>query len=118
MILIGEKINGSIPSVKAAIAARDEAFIRRCVSAQEEAGAHFIDCAPGTSPDLEYDTMCWLIGLIQETTELPICVDSPNAHLLARILDEDIVRRPGMINSVNEEADKCEILFPRIAGTD
>lgn len=118
MIIIGEKINGAIPAVKAAIAARDEAVIRQRAEMQVKAGAHYIDCAPSTVPELEYDAMVWLIGLIQDTTDTPICIDSPDAKLLARILEEGHIRRPGMVNSVNEEGDKCERIFPLIAGTD
>ena len=118
MIIIGEKINGAIPSVKAAIAERNADLIRQRAAAQDQAGAHYIDCAPSTVPELEYEAMVWLIGLIQEVTEKPLCIDSPDARLLARILEEDHVKKPGMVNSVNEEGDKCEIIFPMIAGTD
>ena len=118
MIIIGEKINGAIPSVKQAIAQRDEELIRQRALAQAEAGAHFLDCAPSTATELEYDAMCWLIDTIQAVTPVPLCIDSPNARLLARILEEGRLARPGMVNSVNEEGDKCEIIFPLIAGTD
>ena len=118
MIIIGEKINGAIPSVKQAIANRDAEFIRQRAIAQTQAGAHFIDCAPSTAPELEYDAMVWLIEQIQAVTETPICIDSPNAKLLARILEEGHVKKPGMVNSVNEEGDKCETIFPIIAGTE
>ena len=118
MIIIGEKINGAIPSVRDAIAARDEELIRQRAVAQAQAGADFIDCAPSTAPELEYDAMAWLIGVIEQATDKPICIDSPNAALLARVLDEGLVRRPGMVNSVNEEGTKCETIFPLIAGTE
>ena len=118
MIIIGEKINGAIPSVKAAIAARDADLIRQRAVLQDQAGAHYIDCAPSTAPELEYDAMVWLIGQIQAVSQKPLCIDSPNARLLARIIEEGHVLKPGMVNSVNEEGDKCEIIFPLIAGTD
>ena len=118
MIIIGEKINGAIPSVKEAIANRDAEFIRQRAIAQDQAGADFIDCAPSTAPELEYDAMVWLIEQIQAVTEKPLCIDSPDAKLLARILQEGHVKKPGMVNSVNEEGTKCEIIFPIIAGTD
>ena len=118
MIVIGEKINGAIPAVKEAIRQRDAELIRARAAAQAEAGADFIDCAPSTAPELEYDAMVWLIDQIQAVTDRPIAIDSPSAALLARILEEGLVQRPGMVNSVNEEGDKCEILFPLIAGTD
>ena len=116
MIIIGEKINGAIPSIKQAIADHNEALIKERTIAQTEAGANFLDCAPSTATALEYETMCWLIDLMQSVSETPLCIDSPNAHLLARILNEGRVARPGMVNSVNEEGDKCETIFPLIAG--
>lgn len=118
MIIIGEKINGAIPSIKQAISEKNEDLIKTRTLAQVEAGAHFLDCAPSTAPEIEYDTMNWLIDLMQGVTDTPLCIDSPNAKLLARILEEGKVKRPGMVNSVNEEGDKCETIFPIIAGTD
>jgi len=118
MIIIGEKINGAIPSIKAAISKYDSELIKAKAIAQADAGAHFIDCAPSTTTDIEYETMLWLIGLIQEVTDKPICIDSPNAELLKRVLKEEHVSRPGMVNSVSEEGTKCETIFPVIAGTD
>ena len=44
MIIIGEKINGSIPVVAKAIAERDAEFIKARAVAQANAGATFIDC--------------------------------------------------------------------------
>ena len=117
MIIIGEKINGAIPAVKQAIAERNEAVIIERTLSQVKAGAHFLDCAPSTTPDLEYDAMVWLIDVMQSCTDVPLCIDSPDARLLARILEEGHLKRPGMVNSVNEEGDKCEIIFPLIAGT-
>lgn len=118
MIIIGEKINGAIPSIKQAIAERNEALIVERTVAQANAGANFLDCAPSTATEIEYDTMVWLIGLMQGATDVPLCIDSPNAALLARIIEEGHLKRPGMVNSVNEEGTKCETIFPLITGTD
>ncbi len=118
MIIIGEKINGAIPSVKQAIGERNAALIQERTLAQAEAGADFLDCAPSTSTDVEYETMLWLIETMQAVTKVPLCIDSPDAGLLRRILEEGHVKQPGMVNSVNEEGTKCETIFPLIAGTD
>lgn len=118
MIIIGEKINGAIPSVREAVASREAALIRSRAAEQAEAGADFIDCAPSTAPELEYDAMVWLIDQIQAVTDRPICIDSPDPELLARIITEGHLKKPGMVNSVNEEGSKCEIIFPLIANTD
>lgn len=118
MIIIGEKINGSIPAVGSAIAERDDEIIRARVRAQVAAGADFIDCAASTESELEYDAMRWLIDIIQSETDIPVCIDSPDAALLARLIEEGVLNRPGMVNSVSLEGDKCELIFPLIAGTD
>ena len=117
MIIIGEKINGAIPSVKQAIAERNEALIIERTLAQAEAGANFLDCATSTATEIEYETMVWLIDIMQGCTDVPLCIDSPNAALLARIIEEGHLKKPGMVNSVNEEGTKCETIFPLIAGT-
>ena len=117
MIIIGEKINGAIPSIKQAIDEKNEALIIERTLAQAAAGASFLDCAPSTATEIEYETMIWLIGLMQRATDVPLCIDSPNAKLLARVIEEGHLNKPGMVNSVNEEGDKCETIFPLIAGT-
>ena len=117
MIIIGEKINGAIPSIRQAIAEKNEALIVERTLAQVAAGADFLDCAPSTATEIEYDTMVWLIGLMQGCTDTRLCIDSPDAKLLARIIEEGHLKRCGMVNSVNEEGDKCETIFPLIAGT-
>ena len=118
MIIIGEKINGTIPKVKEAIAERNADFIRDRAVTQAEAGASFIDACASVESSKEYDALVWLINIIQDAVDTPIAVDSPNEKLLARIFEEGIVKNPGMLNSVNEEGDKCETIFPLIAGTD
>ena len=42
MIIIGEKINGAIPSIKQAIAEKNEALIIERTLAQANAGANFL----------------------------------------------------------------------------
>ncbi len=118
MIIVGEKINGAIPVVKKAIAERNEKPILRRIRMQEEAGADYLDVAASTSPEEEYDAFVWLLDVIQKNTELPLCIDSPNPKLLRRILEEGLVKKPGLVNSVSMEGEKCDILFPVIAGTE
>lgn len=118
MIIIGEKINGAIPAVGKAIAERNDEVIRARVRAQAAAGADFIDCAASCDTELEYDAMVWLLDIIQQETEIPVCIDSPNAELLARLIREERIKRPGMVNSVSMEGGKCDKIMPLIAGTD
>ena len=110
MIIIGEKINGAIPGVKDAIERHDEEYIKNLAAAQAEAGADYIDVCAGTEPEIEYETMCWLIDLVQSVTETPLCIDSPDPELLVKLFPK--VKKPGLINSISLEGRKCEILLP------
>ena len=76
MIVIGEKINGAIPSVAKAIAERNADWIRNLAKIQTDAGADFIDVCASVKDD-EVEVMHWLIDLVQEVTDPPICIDSP-----------------------------------------
>ncbi|MDR1965087.1 MAG: dihydropteroate synthase, partial [Synergistaceae bacterium] len=86
MIIIGEKINGSIPSTAKAIAERDEGAIRRLARRQAECGADYLDVNAGTAPDLEPDTLRWLLGIVQDEVSVPICIDSSNPNTILELM--------------------------------
>jgi 5-methyltetrahydrofolate--homocysteine methyltransferase len=120
MIIIGEKINGFIPKTLAAIEARDEAYIRLIARAQTEGNADYLDICAGTAPDVERETMEWLIELAQDEVETPLCLDSSDPQVLLDMLRR--VKKPGLLNSVSLEVGddgrtKCEVLFSAIADT-
>ncbi|WP_026395868.1 methyltetrahydrofolate cobalamin methyltransferase [Acetobacterium malicum] len=114
MIIIGEKINGTIPIVKQAIEKRDAAFIADRAIKQTEAGASFIDVCASTAPEYEIDTLKWLIEVVQDATDTPLCIDSPNPYAIEAVFK--YANKPGMINSISEEVDKCEVLLPLLQG--
>ncbi len=112
MIIIGEKINGTIPGVKRAIQERDEEYIVNLAVKQAEAGADYIDICAGTMPEVEIDTLIWLMEIVQEAVEKPLCIDSPNPKAIEAVFDKAKV--PGIINSVSGEEGKCETIFPLV----
>ena len=116
MIIIGEKINGAIPSVAKAIAERDSEFIRSLAVSQAEAGSSYIDICASVEDRIELETLQWLIGLAEEAADVPIAVDSPNAAVCAQAVK--FCSRPGLINSVSCEGNKIDIVFPAIAQTE
>jgi len=116
LIIIGEKINGTIPSVRKAIEEKDEAFIRELAVKQAEAGADYIDVCAGTAPEVEEETLKWLMEIVQDAVDKPLCIDSPNPRTIEKVFK--YARKPGIINSVSEEKNKCEILYPLIQGTE
>lgn len=116
MIIIGEKINGTIPVVKEAIEKRDAAFIADRAIKQAQAGADYIDVCASTAPEIEIDTLKWLMDVVQDTTDVPLSIDSPNPRVIEAVFK--YANKPGLINSISEEGNKCEVLLPLMEGND
>ncbi|MDR2197221.1 MAG: methyltetrahydrofolate cobalamin methyltransferase [Coriobacteriales bacterium] len=116
MIIIGEKINGFIPKTLAAIQEKDADYIRSIAKGQTEGGADYLDICAGVAPELERETMQWLIDITQETVDTPLCLDSSDPQLLMELMP--LAHKPGLINSVSKEEGKTEAVFPVIAGSD
>lgn len=116
MIIIGEKINGALPSVEKAISERDEAFIRELAVRQSECGADYLDICAGCPPSAEMETLDWLIGVAQEAADTPLCVDSPDCDALIYAIKR--VKKPGILNSVSGARGKCEKLLPKAADSE
>lgn len=112
MIIIAEKINGTIPSVGKAIEEHNEEFIRDLAVRQSEAGADYLDVSASTAPEIEEKTMRWLIDIVQEVSDKPLCIDSPDPALLKKLMP--YVKNPGLVNSISLEGDKCDILLPAL----
>jgi 5-methyltetrahydrofolate--homocysteine methyltransferase len=115
MIIIGEKLNGSIPSMGKAIAEKDSALIQDLAKKQAEAGAAFIDVCASVPEERELETLKWMIDLVQEVTGTPVAIDSPSAKICAGAIP--FCKRPGLINSISMEGTKADTVFSVIAGT-
>ena len=116
MIIIAEKINGSIPSMAKYIAERNEEAIKDIAVRQAEQigeSKGFIDVCSSVAPEVEFETMCWLLDLVQGVTDMPISIDSPNAECLVQLLP--YVKKPGLVNSVSGEGNKIDLIFPLLA---
>lgn len=116
MIIIGEKINGAIPSASAMIAGRDADAVGAVAAVQVAAGAHYLDVCSGVSGAEDLDTLLWLIDVVEgavDTAATPLCIDSPDPHVLAAALPH--VAHAGIINSLSLEGDKCDVLLPFMA---
>ena len=114
MIIIGEKINGTIPSAKKILEQRDESKLIDLAQSQARKGADYIDVNVGTgnaSPEEERSSMKWAVNLVQEHTDKGICVDSPDPAVLRAGLEEIDIKR-AMINSTTAETERLEAVIP------
>ncbi|HEY48628.1 MAG TPA: dihydropteroate synthase [Dehalococcoidia bacterium] len=110
MIIVGEKINTSRRSIAEAVEKRDTDFIVGVAREQAEAGANYIDVNAGTFLEQEADCLCWLVETVQNSIDLPLCLDSPNPAALSEAARRH--RGEPMINSISLEADRFQSLLP------
>ncbi len=109
MYIVGELINCTRKKVGAAAAARDAAIIRDVALKQAAAGAHMLDVNGGI-PGQEADVLCWLVDVVQDAVDLPLCLDSSDPDALRAALPR--CRKPAMVNSITDEADRFDRVMP------
>ncbi|VFQ43206.1 dihydropteroate synthase [Desulfoluna butyratoxydans] len=112
--VIGERINTTLKSVKAAVADRDADYIAEDVKKQEAAGATYIDVNAGARIGCEEEDMRWLLGVVQEATSLPLCLDSPDPAILE--MAYGLAAQKPMINSISLETDRFEPMMAFFKG--
>jgi cobalamin-dependent methionine synthase I len=110
MIIVGEKINTSRKSIAEAVEAENADFIAEVARNQAEAGAHYIDVNAGTFLEKEVGYLCWLVEVVQNAVDLPLCLDSPNPQALAEAIKHH--KGEAMINSISLEKERYEALLP------
>jgi cobalamin-dependent methionine synthase I len=111
MIIIGEKINGTRKLVGQAIAERNKAFIQDLALRQVESGISWLDAnAGGGSPDQEPLALAWLVDILQEVTDTPLCLDSANPLSIAAAITH--VKQAPMINSISLEKNRFNSILP------
>lgn len=114
MLIIGEKINGTLKKVNQAVMERGAAFIQDLALRQVEAGADYVDVNAGTPATREPQDLVWLVETVQAVTDTPLCLDSANPQALAAALDR--TRHPPLINSISGEESRLSGILPLIPG--
>ncbi|MEZ0535642.1 dihydropteroate synthase [Caldicellulosiruptoraceae bacterium PP1] len=82
MIIIGEKINSSVKTVKEAIENKNYDFLIDLAKKQEASGANYIDINSGVFIENEAEVMKTLIELIQDSVSVPLSLDSSNPDVI------------------------------------
>lgn len=114
MLIIAERINATRKRIARALAEHDGPHLAREARRQARAGAHFIDVNAGSDPAKEVENLAWAVGVVQESTDLPICVDSAPSEGFRAALAV-IGRGDVMLNSVNGEAERIREVMPLAA---
>lgn len=111
MLIIGEKLNSAIPSVREAIKNRDVQFVQELARKQAECGAHFIDVNTAQGNN-ELDDMEWIVKTVQEVVDTPLCIDTVDAEVAEKGLA--LCKGKAMLNSISMEKARLEGMLPLI----
>ena len=101
MIIIGERINSSRSQITQAILAKKVDVIQNEAKIQANAGANYLEVNAGSFLEKEADYLKWLIEVVQEVTDLPLCIDSPNPEVIKSALP--LIESTPIINSITLE---------------
>lgn len=112
MLIVAERINASRKAIAQAISAGDCAFIQGEAMAQAQAGAHYIDINAGTFVGEEADKLKWIVEAVQEVTDLPLSVDSPDPGVIEAVMP--LLKKTPLINSITLEPSRIEGILPII----
>jgi len=112
VIIIGEKINSSRRQIAEAIASGNRNYIQNEAKVQSDAGADYIDVNAAAFMEKETEYLRWIIEAVQEVTELPLCIDSPDPKVIEKVLS--LAKRPPMINSITLEPSRLDGILPLV----
>jgi 5-methyltetrahydrofolate corrinoid/iron sulfur protein methyltransferase len=110
MVIIGENIHVIAKAVSTAIRERDADVIRDLAKAQTEAGANYVDLNVGPMKKDPEENMQWLVGTVQEVTDLPLSIDTMNPVAMEAGL-KACQKRP-LLNSASGKTDSKGQMLP------
>ena len=111
--LIGERINPTGRRIfQEQLRAGDMSAIERDVKAQVEGGADVLDVNMGVPLTDEPELLAKAIQMVQELTDLPICIDSSVVEALEAGLS--VYQGRALVNSVTAEDERMELILPLV----
>jgi 5-methyltetrahydrofolate--homocysteine methyltransferase len=111
--IIGERINPTGRRIfQEQLRAGDLSAIERDVKAQVEGGADVLDINMGVPLTDEPELLAKAITMVQELTDLPICIDSSVVEALEAGLS--VYQGRALVNSVTAEDDRLAAILPLV----
>jgi 5-methyltetrahydrofolate--homocysteine methyltransferase len=111
VLIIGERINCTRKRIGQAVQEDDADFIKAEARRQVEAGADVLDINGGVAGrEIEY--LPWLVKIVQEEVDTPLCLDSADPEALRSALP--LCRKRPIVNSITDEPERKQALLPLI----
>ncbi len=109
--IVGELINSTRKSIAEAITAKNVEFLKELARRQASCGASAIDINTAATGD-EIENMKWLIEILQDDLDVPLCIDSPNYKALETGLS--MCRLRPVVNSITAEKTRWDEVLPLV----
>jgi 5-methyltetrahydrofolate corrinoid/iron sulfur protein methyltransferase len=113
MIIAADNLTGANPVVAQALKDLNPRPLQDLAVRCAEAGAHLLDLNPGYLSRRHEDRLAFLVDAVQEVTNLPLILDSPNPRVLAGGLAA--CRDKPILNAVTLEEQKLAEILPLAA---
>ncbi|MBA4423016.1 MAG: dihydropteroate synthase [Syntrophus sp. (in: bacteria)] len=112
MILIAENINVMSQTIGPALKERKAEPIQALAKAETAAGVQYLDLNIGPSKKFGHELMPWLVGIIQEVSDLPLSLDTTNVVAIEEGLK--LCKKRAIINSISLQPERIEQTLPLV----
>jgi 5-methyltetrahydrofolate corrinoid/iron sulfur protein methyltransferase len=112
MILVAENINVMSQTIGPALKERRAEPIQALAKAETAAGVHYLDLNIGPSKKFGHELMPWLVGIIQEVSDLPLSLDTTNAVAIEEGLK--LCKRRPLVNSISLQPERLKQTLPLV----
>jgi len=112
MILVAENINVMSQTIGPALKERRAEPIQALAKAETAAGVHYLDLNIGPSKKFGHELMPWLVGIVQEVSDLPLSLDTTNVMAIEEGLK--LCKKRPIINSISLQPERIEQTLPLV----
>lgn len=106
MVIVGEKLNSSVPSAMAAFSAHNADAVLAIASAQTQSGADYLDINTAMTSN-EKEDLLWAARIITQAIDIPLMIDTPSAEAAAYVY-ENVELKNSIVNSVTLDAERFD----------
>ena len=112
MILIGESINIMSKTIGPALRERNPQPIQELAKVEDKAGMDYLDINIGPARKAGDELMDWVVKVVQEVTDKPLCLDTTNPVAMEAGLKAH--KGKALINSISLQPDRLEQELPLV----
>lgn len=107
---IGENLNVINKRIGEAFKERDPGPVREMAMAEDRAGVDLIDINLGPARKAGPELMEWVVKVVQEVTNVPLCLDTTNIEAMEAGLKA--CKGKALMNSISARPERIEALMP------